>query len=57
MAWDNPELYERAKICALNGHTKGVRDLIKQMSNNDLERFTYILSLAKQMQCQTPTAP
>tara|TARA_R110000796_G_scaffold14066_13_gene46199 strand:- start:279 stop:464 length:186 start_codon:yes stop_codon:yes gene_type:complete len=54
MTWDNPELYERAKICALNGHPKGVQDIIKKMSYGDVARFSQIISLAKGIKAKTP---
>jgi hypothetical protein len=49
MTWDNPEIYARAKISAMNGHKQGVIDQINKMTPNDAAQFAEILTLAKEL--------
>jgi hypothetical protein len=48
--WDNPEIYERAKICARNGYAAGVLELVRQMTSKDAATFGKILALSKEVQ-------
>jgi hypothetical protein len=56
MMWDNPEIYERAKICARNGYAAGVLELVRQMTSKDAETFGKILSLSKEAQAEKAEA-